>query len=92
MQALKRMIGVVLVFWVFQVTAQERMDLEGASIRGEVEHPKVLHLVPWKTPDDQEIVIEPPQVALDHVLKPIDRSVFRSEIYYREQRRAGDLP
>lgn len=72
--------------------AQERIDLEGTSVKGSDENPQVLHLIPWKVPEDVPVVLEPPTMDLDALLKPLDRPRFRSEIYYRIERRVGDLP
>lgn len=73
-------------------SAQERIDMEGTSVKGDEENPKVLHLIPWKSPDDAPIIIEPPLMNLDGIMKPVDRPRFRSEIYFRQNRRIGDLP
>lgn len=71
--------------------AEEPVKLEGMSLKGNAEQPKVLYIVPWKGREGEPIVIDPPQLRTDNLLSPLERSRFRSRLYYREQRRIGDL-
>jgi len=63
--------------------AENRIDLEleGTSVIGNRELPKVLYVVPWKRP---ELADEDPGVKglVDEALGPLDREVFVREVEY----------
>lgn len=65
-----------------EVSAQDRVDLEGTSIIGNRELPKVLYIVPWKEPSLDELDEPPPAGLLDEALRPIDREIFRRQLEY----------
>jgi hypothetical protein len=62
--------------------AEDRMDLEGTTITGNRELPKVLYIVPWKDPDLGELAGRPVNSVVDEALEPIDREVFRRQLHY----------
>lgn len=62
--------------------AADRADLEGTSIIGSRELPKVTYIVPWKKPLPGDLVGRPVQSLLDEALAPVDRDVFRREVEY----------
>lgn len=62
--------------------AADRADLEGTSIIGSRELPKVTYIVPWKKPLPGDLVGRPVQSLLDEALAPVDREVFRREVEY----------
>lgn len=65
----------------YVVHAEERLDLDGATITGNQALPKVLYIVPWQdssaAPDDELL----PGLA-DENPAVIDRDVFRRQIQY----------
>jgi hypothetical protein len=63
-------------------SAQDRVDLEGTSIIGNRELPKVLYIVPWKEPDLGDLGELPPTGLLDEVVSPVDREVFQRQLDY----------
>lgn len=62
--------------------AEDRADLEGTSIIGSRELPKVTYIVPWKKPLPADLVGRPVTSLLDEALTPLDRDVFRREVEY----------
>jgi hypothetical protein len=62
--------------------AADRADLEGTSIIGSRELPKVTYIVPWKKPLPGDLVGRPVQSLLDEALAPVDRDVFRRQVEY----------
>lgn len=62
--------------------AEDRADLEGTSIIGSRELPKVTYIVPWKKPLPADLVGRPVASLLDEALAPLDRDVFRREVEY----------
>ena len=76
----------VILSMLVSVTAfaqdQDRADLEGTSIIGNRELPKVLYIVPWKKPEVGDLIGRPVTSLLDDVLAPVDREVFRRQVEY----------
>jgi hypothetical protein len=65
--------------------AQDRADLERATIVGNRELPKVTTIVPWKKPLPGELAGRPVRSVLDEALEPVDRDVFRRQIAFDAQ-------
>ena len=63
------------------VRAEQSLDLQGATITGNRELPKVLYIVPWKKPDPAELGGAGPNM-MDEVLAPVDREVFARQLQY----------
>lgn len=66
------------------VQAEDRVDLEGTTITGNRELPKILYIVPWKKSDPNNLLDRPVTSLLDEILGPIDRDVFRRQVEYYE--------
>ena len=82
---MKQFNAALLAVWLLatlSVRAQDRVDLEGTSIIGNRELPKVLYIVPWKEPDLGDLGELPPTGLLDEVVSPIDREVFQRQLDY----------
>lgn len=77
---------VFLFLWIgsMPLLAEDRIDLEGTSIHGNRELPKVLYIVPWKTPASGDLVGKPVNSLLDEALTPVQRDVFRRQVNYFE--------
>ncbi len=74
----------VLLWFVMSVgaMAEDRADLEGTSIIGSRELPKVTYIVPWKKPLPGDLVGRPVQSLLDEALAPVNREVFLRQVEY----------
>ena len=62
--------------------AAETMQLEGATITGNQELPKALHIVPWKPSSAGDLSGRPMNSLVDEIPEPIDRDVFLREMDY----------
>lgn len=62
--------------------AAETMQLEGATITGNQELPKALHIVPWKPSSAGDLSGRPMNSLIDEAPEPIDRDVFLREMDY----------
>ena len=60
----------------------QRLEMEGTSIIGNKELPKVLYIVPWQSPAKIDISTPSFVSILDQPLKQIDRKTFRRQIQY----------
>jgi hypothetical protein len=64
--------------------AGEILELDGATIVGNRELPKVLHIVPWKSAEAGDLAGRPMNSLVNEILAPIDRDVFLRELEYYE--------
>lgn len=64
------------------IFAVDRLELEGISIIGNKELPKMLYIVPWKTSELPELNAPPIESLIDEALAPIDRDSFKRQIHY----------
>ena len=77
--------------WAVNAESGQRLDMEGTSIRGNEEQPKVLFVIPWKARESAPLPNEAPQIKAAPEIKPLERSEFRAGMYYRKNREIGDL-
>lgn len=61
------------------------LQLDGTSIRGSQELPRVLYILPWQDPGAAELAGRPFNSLIEDVLSPLDRDVFRRELGYHAQ-------
>ena len=66
------------------VSAEETLSLDGATIVGNRELPKALHIVPWKSAEAGDLAGRPMNSLVDEILAPVDRDVFLRELEYYE--------
>lgn len=62
-----------------------QLELDGTSIRGSQELPRVLYILPWQDPGAAELAGRPFNSLIEDVLSPLDRDEFRRELGYHEQ-------
>lgn len=68
-----------------QLAAQERLEMQGTSIIGNKELPKVLYIVPWKPAEKIDLTTPAYGSVLDEPLQSLQRNSFRRQVkYYRE--------
>jgi hypothetical protein len=65
--------------------AQDRVELQGTSIVGSSELPKVLYIVPWKSPNADNLMGNPVASLLHEALGPVDRDVFLRQVEYYDR-------
>jgi len=81
----KLLLPALLLFGTVSVLhAEDRVNLEGTSITGNRELPKVLYIVPWKKAPVGDLVGRPVESLLDEVLSPLDREVFKRQVEYHK--------
>jgi hypothetical protein len=68
------------------------LALGATDITGNKELPKVMVIVPWKSPTDADGIAKPGDSLLDEVLQPVDRGVFQRRIRYYGQLEAAPGP
>ena len=81
-------IGLLLASGLFlsAMTAhsEDRVRLEGTSIIGNRELPKVLYIAPWKKPYMSELG-RPVNSLINEIISPIERDVMKRTIRYHGQ-------
>lgn len=75
---------VILTLPWLPAVGSESLELEGATITGNRELPKALHIVPWKAAVPGELAGRPMQSLVDEIMAPVDRDVMRRELEYYE--------
>jgi hypothetical protein len=69
-------------------TAADRLNLNTATVTGDREQPKVMYVVPWKSPSIGDLSGKPMNSLLDEALAPVDRAEFKREVAYYDAVRA----
>ena len=76
------LVALCLAFSSNLTVAAETMQLEGATITGNQELPKALHIVPWKPSSAGDLSGRPMNSLIDEAPEPVDRDVFLREMDY----------
>ncbi len=83
-------VGMTLLTCVaFNAWAAEAVEMEGTTIRGATELPKVLYIVPWKKADLGDVSIQPGDDIFNEELVPLDRDIFRRQVLFYDQLQNG---
>lgn len=77
-------IALILFIFSFSLVAEDRIELEGMSIIGNKELPKMLYIVPWKNSELPDMNTPPIETLIDEALAPVDRDNFKRKIRYYE--------
>ena len=85
-----RYIKIILPVLFFSTTlaaqeTQDRLDMEGTSIIGNKESPKMLYIVPWKPAQRIDIPAPPVVSILDRPLQKLDRNEFRRQVKFHQK-------
>ena len=67
---------------VVSVSAEDRLNLDGVSIKGSRELPKVLYIVPWKSAKLGVLPESAGSSSFDTEMEALDRDVFRRQVEY----------
>ena len=73
-------LALLLAFASPMLPAEQRLDMEGAAIFGNKESPNVLYVVPWRQAKRLTGMLPPEMNAMDGLLAPLDRDVFRRQV------------
>jgi hypothetical protein len=82
--ALHTLMPAMLLLTVLRAHAEDTLTLDGATIVGNRELPKALHIVPWKSAEAGDLAGRPMNSLVDEILAPVDRDVFLRELEYYE--------
>ncbi|HEB59356.1 MAG TPA: hypothetical protein ENJ01_09060 [Gammaproteobacteria bacterium] len=78
-----------LLLALFTTTAQaveeEVISLEGTTVVGNRELPKVLYIVPWQESELPDMTDLPLNTLINDALSPIERDVFQRQIQFHYQ-------
>jgi len=81
---IKSIIFSISILFSLPVLAADEVELEGTSIIGNRELPKVLYIAPWKKPHMTELG-RPVNSLINDTLAPIERDVMTRTIRYHDQ-------
>jgi len=73
----------ILYCLTITASAETKLELDEAEIKGARELPKVLYILPWKKarPDTSPL---PMRSLINEALSPIDVDVFKRQVRYHE--------
>jgi len=69
---------------IANVSAQEKLQMEGTEITGNKELPRVLYIVPWKSVQRFDIKSPPITSIMDQKLTILERASFKRQIHYHD--------
>ena len=75
-------IVIILICSFSSAYAEDKLKMDGTSIIGNQELPKVLYIVPWKNSEVPDMSQPPLESLIDEALQPIDREVFQRQVNY----------
>lgn len=75
-------IAFISIIFSFTLLAEDRIELQGVSIVGNKELPKMLYIVPWKNSELPDMNTPPIESLIDEALAPVDRDNFKRKIRY----------
>lgn len=81
---MKIIVMTISALLALSVQAADEVELEGTSIIGNRELPKVLYIAPWKKPYMSELG-RPVNSLINETLAPIERDVMTRTIRYHDQ-------
>ena len=73
-------------------TAESTLDLEGTSIIGEQESPKVRFTIPWRQTKKTTLPKRPWVSQIKHEMAPLDRETFQQQLQLEQLTRPSELP
>ncbi len=73
------LVGIVIAF---STSAQEAMVTLESSVVGNQEQPKVLYIVPWKSPGTSADLYQPVNSQLSAIFDHVERSELRRQMHY----------
>ena len=76
----KYFVCVLLSCLSMDLFAVDRLDMKGASIRGNSELPKSLYIVPWQQADQSALAGQLVHDLLDEILVPLEREKFLQQL------------
>lgn len=89
---LRMMVGASVLAWSCWAPgawSADAVEMEGTTIRGATELPKVLYIVPWKKADLGDVSIQPGDDVFNEELVPLDRDIFRRQVLFYDQLQNG---
>lgn len=91
MQRIRKILAGLLLTMAGTLHAQDRVDLEGATIIGDSELPKILYIVPWRSPFESDVGDMSPVSLVAARMSPLDRDEFRRMLDYEDKMRLNRL-
>ena len=76
------LMAITILAFSWSISAEDRIELEGMSIIGNKELPKMLYIVPWKNSELPDMNAPPIESLIDEALAPVDRDNFKRKIRY----------
>ncbi len=77
----------VFSFSAIAVAQEARVQLQ-STITGSRESPRVIYIVPWRTPDAAQLEWEPEQGIAESLFQPLRRDEYLRQLRFQQQLQA----
>ena len=77
--------GLLLMLGISSLQAEEVINMEGTTVVGNRELPKVLYIVPWQQAELPDVSELPLNGLINDALSPVDRDVFQRQVKFHYQ-------
>lgn len=74
------------------ILAEEVIEIQGMSVKGNAEQPKVLYLVPWQATANPQDKDHPPTSKIEGGVTFIEPEQFQKHLYFRHNLRVNVEP
>lgn len=85
MKQIKTLLMMTILATPVAWAADSPVEMEGTTVRGASELPKVLYIVPWKKSDLGDVSAQPGNDLFNEELVPLDRDIFRRQVMFYDQ-------
>lgn len=72
--------------------ANEVLEIQGMSVKGNAEQPKVLYLVPWQATSRPQDITNPPAETVEGAITFIEPEYFQKHLYFKRNLRVNVEP
>jgi hypothetical protein len=72
--------------------ARDVLEIQGMSVKGNAEQPKVLYLVPWQATSNPQDIEHPPVDKIDGAVTFLEPEIFQKQLYFRRNLKVNVEP
>lgn len=72
--------------------SRDVLEIQGMSVKGNAEQPKVLYLVPWQATSNPQGIEHPPVDKIDGAVTFLEPEIFQKQLYFRRNLKVNVEP
>jgi hypothetical protein len=74
----------LLVGFSAPLIAADALEIQGMSVKGNAEQPKVLYIVPWQATTNPQDIYHPPVDKIEGAIQYLEPDEFQKQLYFRQ--------